>query len=68
MVMYVDRNESTVNNFVSLKIKLVLKMMMKVTQLEMCHLPNDRHTAETYLRDTVTPRSGLDGDHHHVHT
>ena len=56
MVMYVDRNESTVNNFVSLKIKLVLKMMMKVTQLEMCHLPNDRHTTETYLRDTVTPQ------------
>ena len=42
MVMYVDKNESTVNNFVSLKIKLVLKMTMKVAQLEMCHLPNDR--------------------------
>merc|ERR1719187_1672471 len=55
-VVYVQKNEAVVQNFVSLMIKLSPKMGMKVAQPAMSQLANDR--TETYLktiRDSVNP-------------
>jgi len=55
-VVYVQKNEAVVQNFVQLMMKLSPKMGMKVAQPEMNQLPNDR--TETYLksiRDGVNP-------------
>merc|ERR1719187_877183 len=59
-VVYVQKNEAVVQNFVSLMIKLSPKMGMKVAQPELSQLANDR--TETYLkaiRDTVNPSMQL---------
>merc|ERR1719206_1197021 len=55
-VVYVQKNEAVVQNFVSLMIKLSPKMGMKVAQPELAELPNDR--TETYvktIRDNTDP-------------
>jgi len=59
-VVYVQKNEAVVQNFVSLMIKLSPKMGMKVAQPELSQLANDR--TETYLkaiRDNVNPSMQL---------
>ena len=59
-VIFTQKNESVVQNFVSLMLKLSPKMGMKVTQPEMSQLANDR--TETYLkaiRDSVNPATQL---------
>jgi len=55
-IVYVQKNEAVVQNFVSLMVKLSPKMGMKVAQPELSQLANDR--TETYLkaiRDNVNP-------------
>ena len=55
-VVYIQKNEPVVQNFVSLMVKLAPKMGMKVAQPNMSQLGNDR--TETYLkaiRDGVDP-------------
>eukprot|EP00092_Neocalanus_flemingeri_P023338 GFUD01025304.1.p1 GENE.GFUD01025304.1~~GFUD01025304.1.p1 ORF type:complete len:970 (+),score=314.12 GFUD01025304.1:89-2998(+) len=59
-VVFVQKNDAVVQNFVSLMIKLSPKMGMKVAQPEMNQLANDR--TETYLkaiRDNVNPNVQL---------
>ena len=55
-VVYIQRNEAVVQQFVSLMTKLSPKMGMKVSQPELLQLKDDR--TETFLkaiRDSITP-------------